>query len=100
MSLPRFLAGMFSVLVVFAISTYVATGSIGSTLVQTLICAVLLQLGYFLVVLFLVARGERKAERDSATVENRGSDPARLPETESLITRIRQLSDLLRSRHP
>lgn len=100
MSLPRFLAGMISVLVVFAISTYVATGSIGTTLVQTLICAVLLQLGYFLVVLFLVARGERKAEREGAVAEARRSDPARLPETESLIAKIRQLSDLLRSRHP
>jgi exopolysaccharide production repressor protein len=98
MSLPRFLVGMFSVLVVFAISTYVATGSIGRTLVQTLICAVLLQLGYFLVVLFLVAREGRKTEREKAEI--RGGEPARLPETESLVGRIRHLTDLLRSRHP
>jgi hypothetical protein len=99
MSLPRFLAGMFSVLIVFAISTYIATGSIGSTLVKTLICAVFLQLGYFLVVLFLVARGEPKAEREGEATETRRGDPGRLPETESLIAKIRQLSDLLRSRH-
>lgn len=86
---------MISVLVVFAVSTYVATGSVGTTLVQTLICAVFLQLGYFLVVLFLVARGERKREEPAS--EN--SDSARLPETESLAARIRHLSDLLRSRH-
>lgn len=95
MSLPRFLAGMISVLFVFAVSTYVATGSIGTTLVQTLICAVLLQLGYFLVVLFLVARGERKPEEQASE----SSDSGRLPETESLAARIRHLSDLLRSRH-
>ncbi len=96
MSLPRFLAGMFSVLVIFAISTYVSTGSIGRTLVQTLVCAVLLQLGYFLVVLFLVAREGRKAEKET---EIRGGEPARLPETESLVGLIRHLTDLLRSRH-
>ncbi|BCH23906.1 hypothetical protein MesoLjLc_35700 [Mesorhizobium sp. L-8-10] len=98
MSLPRFLIGMFSVLVVFAISTYVATGSIGRTLVQTLICAVLLQLGYFLVVLFLVAREGRKPEREDTEI--RGGEPARLPETESFFGRIRHLTDFLRSRYP
>lgn len=99
MSLPRFLVGMLSVLMVFAVSTYVATGSIGTVLVQTLICAVLLQLGYFLVVLFLVARTERKPQQEASVSEARRGGPARLTQTESLAAKIRYLSDLLRSRH-
>jgi len=98
MSLPRFLVGMISALIVFAISTYAATGSIGTTLVQTLICAVFLQLGYFLLVLFLVARGERKPGQEGSVSGTRKSDSVRLARPESLVGRIRHMSNLLRSR--
>ena len=62
MSLPRFLVGMLGVLVVFALASYLVTHSISTTLVQTVICAVLLQLGYFCAVLFLVRQEKRKLE--------------------------------------
>jgi exopolysaccharide production repressor protein len=50
---------------VFAIATYAMNGSFWSTVLQTIICAVLLQVGYFFGVLFLVwkaARDGREAE--------------------------------------
>lgn len=94
MSFPRFLVGMVSVLLVFAVSTYVMSGSLGSTLLQTLICAVLLQLGYFLVILVLVARGERETvsrPRDAYHRKRTGAD--------TLAAKIRHITNLLRSRH-
>ncbi|MGH6760740.1 MAG: exopolysaccharide production repressor protein [Phyllobacterium sp.] len=61
MTFPKFLAGFIGVLVAFAITTYAMTQSLWTTLVQTLICAVIIQVGYFSAVLFLVMR--EKAQR-------------------------------------
>ena len=63
---PRFFLSMVVALVAFAIVTYFATGSITTTAIQTLICAVLIQVGYFLMTLFLVWRTakQRQAEKD------------------------------------
>ncbi len=71
---PRALIYMTGALIAFAISTYLLTGSFYTTLVQTLICAVLVQVGYFCAVLFLVWKAKR-AER-SAAVQNSASSPA------------------------
>lgn len=60
---PRFVVSMFGALAAFAVATYFLTGSLASTAIQTLLCAVLIQVGYFLAVLFLVwkeARDRRK----------------------------------------
>lgn len=61
---PRFLVSMAIALVAFAIVTYISTGSLVTTAIQTLICAALIQVGYFLATLYLVWRTakERKAE--------------------------------------
>jgi exopolysaccharide production repressor protein len=56
MSFLLFLRGAIGVLLVFAITTYVVTQSLWTTFIQTMICAVLLQIGYFAAVLFLVWR--------------------------------------------
>ena len=94
MSFPRFLVGMVSVLLVFAVWTYALTGSLGSTLLQTLICAVLIQLGYFLVILILVARGEREAiSRPGDSYRRKAT------RTDSLAAKVRHITNLLRSRH-
>jgi exopolysaccharide production repressor protein len=71
MSLPVFLRGLIVLLVAFAIATYVITGSAWTTFVDTVICAVLVQLGYFAAVLFLVWRtpGMPRPERGAATRE-------------------------------
>lgn len=60
-----FLRGLVGVLVVFAVASYVITQSLWTTLVNTVICAVLIQIGYFIAVLFLVWRAgasEKQAE--------------------------------------
>ncbi len=62
---PRFFLSMAVVLVAFAAVTYVGTGSIATTAIQTLICAVLIQVGYFLAVLYLTWRAG-KARKEKA----------------------------------
>ncbi|MDL2406068.1 exopolysaccharide production repressor protein [Rhizobium calliandrae] len=56
---PRFFVSMVGALAVFAIATYFLTQSLSTTLIETVICAVLLQIGYFLGVLFLVWKEQR-----------------------------------------
>ncbi len=59
---PRFFLSMLFALVAFAVVTYLATGSFATTAIQTLVCAVLIQLGYFATMLYLV-RQEAKARK-------------------------------------
>jgi exopolysaccharide production repressor protein len=82
MSLPLFLRGLVVVLIAFAIGTYLITGSAWTTFVDTVICAVLLQVGYFGAVLFMVWRApamprpERGARRDAAQGAPKEEQPA------------------------
>ncbi|WLS11093.1 exopolysaccharide production repressor protein (plasmid) [Shinella sumterensis] len=62
---PRFFVSMTLVLVAFAAVTYASTGSAATTAVQTLVCAVLIQLGYFGAVLYLTWRVS-KARKENA----------------------------------
>jgi len=57
---PRFFLSMAIALVAFAIVTYLSTGSIVTTAIQTVICAVLIQVGYFLATLYLVWRTSKQ----------------------------------------
>jgi exopolysaccharide production repressor protein len=68
---PRVLVSMIGTLAVFAIATYFLSHSLTTALVETAICAVLLQIGYFAGVLFLVRKAEkarRAALGDSSPV--------------------------------
>src|ERR1700712_1548636 len=68
---PRVFVSMIGTLAVFAIATYFLSHSLTTALVETAICAVLLQIGYFAGVLFLVRKAEkarREALSDSSTV--------------------------------
>ncbi|PAQ10886.1 exopolysaccharide production repressor protein [Mesorhizobium temperatum] len=56
MSFLLFLRGYIIVLLAFAISTYLLTASLWSTFVQTLICGILVQIGYFVAIMLLVRR--------------------------------------------
>jgi exopolysaccharide production repressor protein len=57
-----FFRGLIGVLVAFAVVTYVVTQSLWTTLIDTVICAVIIQAGYFLAVLAMIwwapARGK------------------------------------------
>ncbi|WP_377296834.1 exopolysaccharide production repressor protein [Rhizobium sp. SGZ-381] len=63
---PRVIASMSIVLVVFAVATYFLQGSAVATFWQTILCAILLQTGYFLCVLFLVSRERAARVRKAA----------------------------------
>lgn len=65
LSAPHVLFAMFCLLLVFAVVTYVATGSIATTILRTALSSICLQIGYFAVVISLVLRRvkERKAQR-------------------------------------
>jgi exopolysaccharide production repressor protein len=60
MSFLLFLRDYVGALLAFAIMTYVVTGSLWTTFVQTAICAVLIQIGYFAAIVFLVLRRRRR----------------------------------------
>ena len=59
---PRVFVSMICVLVAFAVAAYWITGSVLSVLLPTVICAILLQAGYFVSILYLVRR--EKMERE------------------------------------
>lgn len=56
MPFPLFLRGFLITLVVFAIANYAITHSFLTTVVNTVICAVLIQVGYFAAILVMVWR--------------------------------------------
>ena len=62
---PRFFLSMAIALVAFAVVTYISTGSIATTALQTLICAALIQVGYFLTTLYLVWRTAKARKADA-----------------------------------
>lgn len=70
MSFLLFLRGFVGVLVVFAIATYFVTQSLWTTFIQTVICAVLLQVGYFAAVLVLVWRSTNLQKGKDAASRN------------------------------
>lgn len=56
---PRVFVSMLGALAVFAVATYWLSGSFSGTVLKTVICAVILQLGYFGGVLYLVWKESR-----------------------------------------
>ena len=63
---PRVFLSMIGALAAFAVATYYLNGSLASSAIQTLICAVLIQVGYFVAVLFLVWKEARERRRLSS----------------------------------
>lgn len=83
MSFLLFLRGLIGVLIVFALASYAITQSLWTTLISTAICAVLIQLGYFVVILFIVWRaGPPEKQADAASTRERM--PAAAKEAESV----------------
>lgn len=70
MSFLLFLRGFIGVLVVFAIATYAVTQSPWTTVINTVICAVILQAGYFLAVLALVWRPSGRNRQGDAVARS------------------------------
>lgn len=66
MHAPRVFASIVCVLIAFAVASYIMTGSIWTVVIQTVISAVILQVGYFIGILLLVRREKRIAEGSTA----------------------------------
>jgi hypothetical protein len=84
MSFLLFLRGLIGFLIVFALANYVITQSLWATVVNTLICAALIQLGYFVAILFLVWRsgapgkgGENASRGEKSPVVAKEGQPAK-----------------------
>ncbi|RYC10012.1 exopolysaccharide production repressor exox [Ciceribacter ferrooxidans] len=70
---PRVMMSMVGVLIVFGLVTYALTGSLTTTLIQTAVSAILLQVGYFLAVLYMVAKAarQRKSELETSATDEK-----------------------------
>jgi exopolysaccharide production repressor protein len=99
MSFLLFLRGLIAVLVVFAIVTYLVTHSLWTTLIQTVICGVLIQIGYFAAVLFLVWRSGPDRGRKAAGAEERAAPKATLAREEVPVGRRPGVPNVPRSGH-
>ncbi|WP_353643825.1 exopolysaccharide production repressor protein [Mesorhizobium sp. WSM2239] len=97
MSFVLFLRGLIGVLLVFAITTYVITQSLWTTFIQTLICAVLLQVGYFAAVLFLVWRSAGNAKHEESAAKDEALQ--NLPKEDHPAGKVRQIPGVPRSGH-
>ena len=71
---PRVFVSMIGALAVFAIATYCLNGSLAKTLIDTAISAVLLQVGYFGGVLFLVWKENKTRSTQGTAVVSPARD--------------------------
>jgi exopolysaccharide production repressor protein len=76
MSLPKFIVGMMFALAIVVAWSYLGGASLGTTLFRVIACAIVIQLGYFLLVFVMVARNApksadriRNAERKLSSTE-------------------------------
>jgi exopolysaccharide production repressor protein len=76
MSFPLFLRGMLLLLVIFAITTYVMTQSFWTTAVYTMLCALLVQAGYFLGILLMVWRSHAGESNETAAPKAEANQPS------------------------
>lgn len=77
MHAPRVFFSMVCVLLVFAVAAYWLTGSFSEVMLATIACAVLLQVGYFVGILYLVR--QEKQQRPDNTASNAASQQAAHP---------------------
>jgi exopolysaccharide production repressor protein len=99
MSFPLFLRGFIGLLLVFAVVTYVITGSLWSTFIETVICGVLVQAGYFAAVLFLVWRSGR-AQKTEAKPAAPAEAARSIPPDEAASGKVARIPGSPSSDHP
>ncbi|WP_353939186.1 exopolysaccharide production repressor protein [uncultured Agrobacterium sp.] len=96
MQAPRVFISMICALLVFAVATYFIHGSVYTAFIQTLICLVIIQVGYFIGVVYLVSREKKRMRK---TLEFQKEMPAAnepsVAENMSAVTRHRpKLTDI------
>lgn len=74
---PRVFLSMICVLLVFAVAAYWQSGSLSATLLGTIVCAILLQVGYFIGIVYLVRQEKRQRNHtaDSSLAQRTGDAP-------------------------
>jgi exopolysaccharide production repressor protein len=97
MSFSLFLRGLVGVLLVFAVTTYLITGSAWTTFIQTVICAVLVQVGYVAAVMFLVWRSGAAHNKETSAQSQTAQG---LAKDEKPAGEVGRLPGVPRSRHP
>ncbi|MDX8466506.1 exopolysaccharide production repressor exox [Mesorhizobium sp. VK23B] len=77
MSLPKFIVGMIFAIAIVVGWSYFDGASLGAIILRAVICAVIIQLGYFLLVFAMIARnkplpadGTREADRGIKVAES------------------------------
>ncbi|WP_245523862.1 exopolysaccharide production repressor protein, partial [Mesorhizobium sp. M4B.F.Ca.ET.150.01.1.1] len=83
MSLPKFIVGMIFALAIVVGWSYFDGASLGTIVVRAVLCAVIIQLGYFLLVFAMIARS-RPLPADRAREADRG---VKVAEGEKLTAR-------------
>lgn len=78
MSFSLFLRGFLVAIVIFAVVTYFLTQSVWTTVINTIICAALIQIGYVIGVLWMVGRTKAGPANDAQDerADSPGLDPA------------------------
>ncbi len=79
MSLPKFVVGMLFVIACVSVWSYLDSASAGTVILRMIACAVILQVGYFLVVFAMVAMSAPKSG-ESAKLRAKNSPSAKADE--------------------
>lgn len=72
---PRVFVSMICALLVFAVATYFIHGSFYTAFLQTLLCLVIIQVGYFIGVVVLVAKEKRQMREKFGFAKDAASTP-------------------------
>ncbi|MCO5065956.1 MAG: exopolysaccharide production repressor exox [Rhizobiaceae bacterium] len=82
MTFPKFLIGMLAVICIVAVWSYLDSASVGIIALRIVACAVILQVGYFLIVLAMV----RAAPKPTAERNNGAGSQAPVPKDADSLT--------------
>jgi len=83
MSLPKFILGMIFALAIVAVWSYLDGASAGTVVLRAVICAVVIQAGYFLLVYAMIA-GSTPTPADKIREADRGMILDKVAEGEKL----------------
>jgi len=67
---PRVFVSMLGTLAVFAVAAYVMSGSFWTAFIETILCAIILQIGYFIGIVYLVRREKAQMENSRSVDGN------------------------------
>lgn len=76
MSLPKFVVGMIFVVATVAVWSYLETAMIGVVLLRMVSCAIMLQIGYFLLIFAMVVMSRHRSGQEAAVPDRVTATPA------------------------